>query len=66
MEKISDRKQPNEIARATNLLLKFGGLRHKKMEQEQNPLRKRVFQNSFFRFTRERLKLVHPYLTRHP
>lgn len=43
VEKISDRKESNEIARATNLLLKFGDLRHKKMELEQNPFKKRSF-----------------------
>lgn len=36
VDMISERKRPNEIARATNLLLKFGQLRKRKMDEEQN------------------------------
>ena len=43
MEKISDRREANEIARATNLLLKFGGLRYDKMVREENPFKKRSY-----------------------
>ncbi len=43
VKNISDRKEPSEIARATNLLLKFGGLRQKKMDEEENPFKKRSF-----------------------
>lgn len=57
VEKISDRRQPNEIARATNLLLKFGGLRHKKMEQEQNPFKKRSFPKFILPFYKKAIEI---------
>ncbi len=57
MEKISDRRQPNEIARATKLLLKFGGLRHKKMEQEQNPFKKRSFPKFILPFYKRAIEI---------
>jgi hypothetical protein len=56
-EKISDRKQPNEIARATNLLLKFGSLRHKKMEEEQNPFKKRSFPKYILPFYKKAIEI---------
>lgn len=43
VEKVSDRKEANEIARATNLLLKFGALRQKKMEIEENVFKKKSY-----------------------
>lgn len=60
MEKVSDRRQPNEIARATNLLLKFGGLRHKKMEQEQNPFKKRSFPKFILPFYKRAIEIGSP------
>ena len=60
MEKISDRKQPNEIARATNLLLKFGGLRHKKMEQEQNLFKRRSFPKFILPFYKRAIEIGSP------
>ena len=43
VKSVSERKEPTEIARATNLLLKFGGLRQQKMDNEENPFKKRSF-----------------------
>lgn len=57
VEKVSDRRQPNEIARATNLLLKFGGLRHKKMEQEQNPFKKQSFPKFILPFYKKAVEI---------
>lgn len=57
IEKISDRRQPSEIARATNLLLKFGELRHKKMEQEQNPFKKRSFPKFILPFYKRAIEI---------
>lgn len=57
VEKISDRRQPNEIARATNLLLKFGGLRHKKMEQEQNPFKRQSFPKFIIPFYKKAIEI---------
>jgi hypothetical protein len=60
IEKISDRKQPSEIARATNLLLKFGDLRHKKMEQEQNHFKKRSFPKFILPFYKKAIEIGSP------
>ena len=57
VEKISDRRQANEIARATNLLLKFGGLRHTKMEQEQNPFKKKSFPKFILPFYKKAIEI---------
>jgi len=57
MEKISDRKEANEISRATNLLLKFGGLRHQKMEQEQNHFKKRSFPKFILPFYKRAIEI---------
>lgn len=57
VEKVSERRQPNEIARATNLLLKFGGLRHKKMEQEQNPFKKQSFPKFILPFYKKAIEI---------
>lgn len=57
IEKISDRKEANEIARATNLLLKFGGLRHLKMDQEQNPFKKRSFPKFILPFYKKAIEI---------
>ncbi len=56
-EKISDRKQLNEIARATKLLLKFGSLRHKKMEEVQNPFKKRSFPKYILPFYKKAIEI---------
>lgn len=60
MEKISDLRQPSEIARATSLLLKFGGLRQKKMEQEQNHFKKRSFPKFILPFYRRAIEIGSP------
>lgn len=57
VEKISDRRQANEIARATNLLLKFGSLRHTKMEQEQNSLKKKSFPKFILPFYKKAIEI---------
>lgn len=57
VEKISDRRQANEIARATNLLLKFGSLRHTKMEQEQNSFKKKSFPKFILPFYKKAIEI---------
>jgi hypothetical protein len=57
VEKISDRKEPSEIARATNLLLKFGGLRQKKMDNEENPFKKRSFPKYIIPFYKKAIQI---------
>ncbi len=60
IDKISDRKQSNEIDRATNLLLKFGGLRHKKMEEEQNSFKKKSFPKFIIPFYKRAIEIGSP------
>lgn len=43
IDSIVERKRPDEIARATQLLAKFGTVRFNKMEAEQNPHKKKSF-----------------------
>jgi hypothetical protein len=43
IEKISERNDPDEIAKVTHLLLKFGNLRHQKMLKEENHFKRRSF-----------------------
>jgi hypothetical protein len=43
VEKIMDRRNNGEIARATVLLLKFGNLRYEKMLKEENPFKRRGY-----------------------
>lgn len=59
-EKISDRKQPNEIERVTSLLLKFGELRQKKMEQEQNPFKQKSFPKFILPFYKKAIEIGSP------
>jgi hypothetical protein len=60
MEKISDRRQPSEIARATSLLLKFGGLRHKKMEKEENHFKKKSYPKFILPFYKRAIEIGSP------
>lgn len=57
IDKISDRKQTNEMARATNLLLKFGDLRRKKMEKEQNSFKKKSFPKFIIPFYKKAIEI---------
>lgn len=43
IERVLERKIPNELGFASHLLLKFGDLRFQKMESEENPFKKRSF-----------------------
>ncbi|MEX6689680.1 hypothetical protein QTN47_19400 [Danxiaibacter flavus] len=43
VDKIIERKETTEIGRATHLLIKFGNLRYKKMQNEQNPFKKKSY-----------------------
>ena len=43
VDKVVDRKDPHEIARATQLLVKFGNVRYQKMNEEQNPFKKKSY-----------------------
>lgn len=40
LDKVMERKETAEMAKATELLVKFGGVRHNKMEKEDNPHKK--------------------------
>lgn len=57
IEKISDRKEAKEIARATNLLLKFGGLRYDKMVREENPFKKRSYPKFILPFYKKAVEI---------
>lgn len=57
VEKISDRKVPSEIARATNLLLKFGAKRKEKMDIEDNPFKKRSFPKFIIPFYQKAIEI---------
>jgi len=57
VEKVSDRKQGSEIARATNLLLKFGGLRQQRMDNEENPFKKRSFPRYIIPFYKKAIEI---------
>lgn len=57
VEKISDRKEGNEIARATNLLLNFGSLRQKKMDEEENIYKKRSYPRYIIPFYRKAIQI---------
>lgn len=57
VEKISDRKIPAEITRATNLLLKFGGLRQQKMDKEENFFKKRSFPKYIIPFYKKAIQI---------
>jgi len=57
VEKISDRKVPAEIERATNLLLKFGGLRQQKMDNEENVFKKRSFPKYIIPFYKKAIQI---------
>lgn len=57
VDKISDRQRPDEIARATNLLLKFGELRKQKMLTEENPFKQRSLIKYTLPFYRRALEI---------
>ncbi|WP_299163228.1 hypothetical protein [uncultured Tenacibaculum sp.] len=57
VEKISDRKRPVEIERATKLLLKFGDLRHQKMEKETNAFKKRSYPKYIIPFYKKAIQI---------
>lgn len=53
IDKVKERNNVNEIARATKLLLKFGDVRQNKMTLEENPYKKKSFP-----------KIILPYYTK--
>ncbi|GAB3890070.1 hypothetical protein [Spirosoma agri] len=57
IEKISERNYPDEIAKATNLLLKFGGLRHQKMLKEENYFKRKSFPKFILPFYRRAIEI---------
>ena len=57
VEKVSDRKSANEIARATNLLLKFGELRDQQIQKEQNFFKKRSFPKYILPFYKKAVEI---------
>lgn len=57
VDKIIDRKEDNEIARATMLLLKFGNLRHQKMDKEENPFKRNSYPKYILPFYRRALEI---------
>jgi len=57
IDKVVDRQRPEEIARATTLLLKFGELRHQKMRQEENPFKRQSFPKYILPFYRRAIEI---------
>ena len=57
IEKISERNYPNEVARATDLLLKFGGLRHQKMLEEENYFKRKSFPKFILPFYKRAIEI---------
>lgn len=57
VEKVSDRKLPPEITRATNLLLKFGSLRQQKMDKEANDFKRRSFPKYILPFYKKAIEI---------
>jgi hypothetical protein len=57
VDKIAERKIPNEITRATQLLVKFGTVRWEKMEAEPNPYRKQSFPNIILPYYRRAIDI---------
>ena len=57
IDKVVDRQRPDEIARATTLLLKFGELRHQKMLKEENPFKRQSFPRYILPFYRRAVEI---------
>lgn len=57
VDMVSDRKRPAEIARATNLLLKFGKLRHEKMNKEANFFKKKSYPRYILPFYKRAIEI---------
>tara|TARA_R100000935_G_scaffold58604_1_gene96495 strand:+ start:5440 stop:6591 length:1152 start_codon:yes stop_codon:yes gene_type:complete len=57
IDKVTERNNLNEIARATKLLLKFGDVRKKKMDAEENPFKKKSYPNIILTYYRKALEI---------
>lgn len=57
VDKIIERKQPEEIFRATHLLVKFGDIRLKKMVAEKNGFKQRNFPKIILPFYRQAVEI---------
>lgn len=57
VDKILERGNPQEIHVATNLLMKFGDVRYKKMLAEQNPFKQRNFPKIILPFYRQAVEV---------
>ncbi len=57
VEKIDDRQNLNEIARATALLLNFGHLRYRKMQEEENIFKKKSLRRVILPFFKKALNI---------
>ncbi len=57
VDKILERKNPNEIYRATHLLVKFGDIRLKKMNAETNVYKQRSFPKFILPFYRQAVEV---------
>jgi len=57
VDKVKERNNPNELIRAVNLLAKFGQVRDKKMELEQNPHKKNSYPNIILPYYKKAVEL---------
>lgn len=57
VDKVKERNNPNELIRAVNLLAKFGHVRDKKMELEQNPHKKNSYPNIILPYYKKAVEL---------
>jgi hypothetical protein len=57
VDKVIERKMPNEIYRAAHLLVKFGDVRLKKMVAEQNGFKQRNFPKIILPFYRQAVEV---------
>ncbi|KGL51726.1 hypothetical protein HQ47_01065 [Porphyromonas macacae] len=57
VDKVSERKQQNEINRAASLLIKFGDVRYQKMQDEQNLHKKQSFPKIILPYYKQAIEL---------
>ena len=61
VDKVKERNDPNELVRATQLLLKFGDVGKTKMDSEENPYKKKSFPKIILPYYRKALEIGEPY-----
>jgi hypothetical protein len=57
IDRIVERRRDEELFKATSLLLKFGGVRDKQMEQEQNLFKKKSLYAGIFHYYNQALEI---------